>query len=239
MCPIIADVLQFRLPSIALCGRIVGIYPANSKPLCSVLDVVPCSLHTTVVAMASSLRKCTSRFWREVALLRQLFRHGLRSDSFAQGIWYDAGPVAEQSYAIIRVHDAWSRFCRTLVLTSATGGVWTVRNRYLLPAPGVGKKGDPLATLKSTYPARIQRQTQWEPKWYFPDQTIEASERLRIENRASVSAALGSVGNSVNDLRLCRNYLAHRSLGSNREVDTVRRRLSVPPGWRWKSWRQW
>ena len=56
--------------------------------------------------------------------------------------------------AIIRLQDAWSRFCRELVILSAIGKTETIGGVILSPSPGVKNRSSVIPLLLSTYARR-------------------------------------------------------------------------------------
>lgn len=136
-------------------------------------------------------------------------------------------PAAAQSYAIIRLHDAWARFCRELVLLSAQGKVITATGNYVPRSPVVAQRQSPLDALKSTYSSRRQSWVLWEPKWFDPSETVDAAARLKIANFATVSGGIAATSVAINDIRACRNFLAYRNKQSNDGLDYLRHRLGV------------
>jgi len=145
----------------------------------------------------------------------------------ANGIWFRPLPIAAQSYATVRLQDAWARYCRALILMSAQGRVRTTSGQ-LLPASNLVQSagGDALTALKLTYPRSRQSRPLWEPKWFDANEAYDAAARLQIANLSTVSA-ITATGNALDDLRMCRNFLAHRGQTSSAEVDQVRRRMGV------------
>lgn len=144
-----------------------------------------------------------------------------------RGLWLDAVPISVQSYAVIRLHDAWARYCKDLVLVSTAGEVFTTTGRHIKPVGGIRSRKEALALLRSKYPKWRQRRTVWEPKWFDPRETIEAATLIGVGNLASMGA-LASAGVATEDLRDCRNFLAHRDARTNRAIDAIRRRVGVP-----------
>ena len=175
-----------------------------------------------VLALGGVLR----RFVREVELLRAAFVRQLPLLT-GRGLWLEAEPIAIQSYAIIRLHDAWARYSRSLVLSSAYP-CRTLTGVPISRSPLLPSGGSALDTLRSTYPPKRQKKALWEPRWFDSTEAITAAQQLQINNFPNVSAGLGLVGHGPEELRACRNFLAHRSHYSNSELDAVRIRLTLP-----------
>src|SRR5437870_3577747 len=118
------------------------------------------------------------RFAREVELLRALFRRQLPL-LLGSALWLKAEPTAVQSYALIRLHDAWARYTRTLVLSSAYPCV-TLAGVQIPRSPLLPTKGSALDALRSTYPPRRQKRALWEPRWFDATEAITAAQQLQI-----------------------------------------------------------
>jgi hypothetical protein len=171
-------------------------------------------------------------FEEEVRLLRTQFHQQVSRPHV--GFW-SGHEGAVHAYAVIRLLDAWNRFSRQLVLVSARGNVITdngvkIRRSSVL-APGQLA----LDGLRAALPPNVRQRPVWEPRWFVPRRAIAAAATLAIENLTSVSAGLGlsatipglSVGNPE-DLRICRNYFAHRSKTTFDELWGLKQQLGVP-----------
>ncbi len=131
---------------------------------------------------------------------------------------------------LIQLQIEWENFVRNFILDSATG-------RYrdnsgpivsnLSSAPKSREQAGHL--LVSLYPRR-----QFEPDWYLPAQAIDAAQRLRVSNAPNIALQLGVTPWDLDDLRLLRNFLSHRSkrsalslkscrnwLGTNRSISSL------------------
>jgi hypothetical protein len=109
--------------------------------------------------------------------------------------------------AIIRIHDAWARYCRELVILSASGNTVTL-NGIVVPAV-VKRRSDVIPILLATY-----RKRRYAPKWARATECIEAASRLKIANIGTVAAALGATNSPADEIRHIRNYYAHRRHGA-------------------------
>lgn len=110
--------------------------------------------------------------------------------------------------AVVRLHDAWARFCRELIIRSARGRTVTLTGTRLHPShSAIVKRSSVIPLLISMYP----RRRRFEPRWADATECIEAGTRLAIGNLSTVAGALGAVNSPANDIRRVRNYYAHRS----------------------------
>lgn len=116
--------------------------------------------------------------------------------------------------AVIRLYDAWSRFCRNLVSVSAAGRPYTASNVRLSRAPGIRRPSDILPVLQRALRLRSSQ----EPRWGIAWQLIRCVNCLRIHNRREVSAAVGYKLSPANEVRILRNFFAHRSGQTAAEV---------------------
>ncbi len=173
-----------------------------------------------------SLATPLQAFLRENRVLLRLFQRQVPY-STPTGMWHNPEPFAIQSYAIARLHDAWARFCRQLILLSAAGGISTTAGAYVRRSPIVNQKQKPLDVLKLTYTKKRQKWVFWEPKWFDPWEAVQAAQALQIDNFPTVSAGLALTGHGVDELRDCRNFILHRSRSSNRRLDPLRQRIGV------------
>jgi hypothetical protein len=104
----------------------------------------------------------------------------------------------------IRLHDAWARFCRELIVISAYGKVVTVGGMRLdTSLPTIKSRNDVIPTLVTMNNGRF-------PKWYASDECVRAAGTLKIENISTVAAALGATNSPANKLRDVRNFCSHR-----------------------------
>lgn len=106
---------------------------------------------------------------------------------------------------VVRLYDAWARFCRELVIVSACGNATTRSGDLLSPAPKIRGRASVIPTLIATYPKR-----RYEPKWAIASECIDAAQRLKVVNLATISAALGCVSSPAKEIQTIRNFFAHR-----------------------------
>jgi len=112
----------------------------------------------------------------------------------------------------VRLWDAWSRFVRQAIILSAVGCGVTLTGIPLQPANGITTVHDVLPKLRSRYSKA--KPPWWEPNWGLPRQGIDAASLLGISNVATVTAALGATPSPIDQLRLTRNFVAHRNHAS-------------------------
>lgn len=127
--------------------------------------------------------------------------------------------------SVIRLFDAWSRFCRELVICSAYARPITLNGSAVPRAPLVGRRADVLPLLRASFPDG--KPPWWEPSWGISTRAIDSAQRLRVANFSAVSAALGAVGHASDDLRRFRNFVAHRGEDTKTGVLSISRGLGI------------
>jgi hypothetical protein len=119
----------------------------------------------------------------------------------------------------IRLHDAWARFCRELVLASAMGTL-TMTGTRVNAANGIGSLDDALG--------KVMTGQGFEPRWADAAQCIRAINTLQLENAETVKAALSLPFSPAEDLRQVRNFLAHRNRRTALGLATVADKFRLP-----------
>lgn len=108
--------------------------------------------------------------------------------------------------AIIRLHDAWARFSRELIILSAGGRAITASGQRLPLAPGITNPNNVISYLLPL----LGRNVHFEPKWAVPLEAIKAAQMLNVANFSTISASLGATNSPAEEIRPLRNFLAHR-----------------------------
>ena len=119
----------------------------------------------------------------------------------------DLVSYSTRAHCVIRLFDAWSRFCRSLVVLSAGARPVTKTSGRLLHAPGIASVTDVLPKLRALHP---KKPPWWEPRWGRAGDCLDAARDLQIGNFPTVSAAIGSTPSPAEDIRIVRNFYAHR-----------------------------
>lgn len=125
---------------------------------------------------------------------------------------------------VVRLYDAWGNFCRELIVQSA-GCEPTTKSGIRVPlAPKIAKRNDVIPVLMSTYANRTR-----EPYWPSPYESVDAATRLKIANATTVTSAIGVTPSPLPDLRVVRNFAAHRNEETGREFQRVAATLGLGP----------
>lgn len=120
--------------------------------------------------------------------------------------------------AVIRLHDAWVRFCRELIVLSASGRTTTLGGLQLKPAhASIRSRSSVVPVLLSMY----KKKRIFEPKWGDATECVDAAQRLSIVNLRTVSAALGAINSPAEDIRRVRNFYAHRKKNTAMHAATL------------------
>lgn len=172
-------------------------------------------------SLAAPLR----RFRQEVRALREVFvAHA--PVSLRTAFWKAPEDWSVQCYVLVRLLDEWGLFSRSVVINSARGRITSRAGVAVLRSPIVLRGQDPLDVLRRSFSK--PKSPIWEPRWYNPVDAIDAANRLQIRNLANVAAGLGLAGTAPEDLRHCRNYVAHRSGRAESDAGVVRTRFTPP-----------
>jgi hypothetical protein len=168
-----------------------------------------------------SLLGCYRRFLAESTWLLVAFDEALAGGKAGAPM----SPVHRLSgeMTVIRLHDAWGRFCRELVVSSAACRPLTASGVRLPRPPGIRGRRDVVPYLLASY----RKRRTYEPKWAVAAECLDAAQRIGIANLATVMGAIGSTNSPAEDLRRVRNYFAHRGKWS---ADQLRYRCTFQVG---------
>lgn len=160
-------------------------------------------------------------FASETTLVVQRFTDSLNAQSACRDIHRDA-----REASAIRLHDAWARFCRELIVSSASSAPLTANGTIVTRAPGIQNRRQVTPTLRATYVKG--KPSWWEPRWADATEAIGAAQRLRLSNLASISAALGASPSPADHLRIVRNFIAHRNEATAQALAVVATAVQAP-----------
>ena len=129
-----------------------------------------------------------------------------------------------QEMCVIRLLDAWARFCRELVLFSATEKPLTAGGTRLPLAPGIATRKDALQKLQSVY-----SKLPYEPRWHDAQACLNGASLLGVANYPNISAGIGVTPSPLEDLRHLRNFVAHRNDRTAARVRVAATNILVAP----------
>lgn len=110
-------------------------------------------------------------------------------------------------YCILRLQDRWSWYVREYCLISACGGETLRDGTPVGSAHAFRSESDALNYLRAQRP---NVGNDWEPDWHVPQQVTGVARSLGLTNAAQLLGALGVIDNPFDEIRACRNFLAHR-----------------------------
>lgn len=125
---------------------------------------------------------------------------------------------------VLRIHDAWARFCRNLILVSAYGNPLTASGIVIQRVRGFNNQSDVLTWLRTDFHRPYQN---WEPRWHIAHTSIDAAQRLGVSNFPTISSALATTPSPIEDMRIIRNYFAHKSRRNALDVRQIISRLVI------------
>ena len=117
-------------------------------------------------------------------------------------------------YATINLLNAWSEYCGDLLVYSYNGGFITTTGTPVAPRPPKSKE-----QIAQELRARFGRgRGSWHPSWHSPDQFRNFARHLSLQNQRELVAAMGSNINPVVDVRVLRNFFAHKGQNTYQQV---------------------
>jgi len=165
-----------------------------------------------------TLAKLYNQFLKETALITEQFEAPLPIDTLFEGSCRKVHEFCMEM-CVIRLFDSWARFCRELVFLSSYCNPVTMSGNILPRAPKVRNRNDVIPVLIGTYPRG--KPPNWEPRWGIPTECIEAANKLKLANFKEISAGLGATPSPVDDLRIVRNFFAHRGQNTKQRVQNI------------------
>ncbi len=147
----------------------------------------------------SSLELDRRRFVKRTEVLRANFESAL--ERARNGEYASSCAV---KFCVISLVDCWSDFHRSVILSSAVGGVRTASGA-LLPSSPIRSKSAALLAAKTNTKGKIGN----EPRWHDADQSIAVAKKLNIANFSNYSLAVGDANSPADQVRTVRNFFCH------------------------------
>ena len=169
--------------------------------------------------MPASLVKPYRRFLKETTSLAHIL------ESTASPSAHTRHQQLIREMCVIRLHDAWARFCRELVVLSTYAQPLTAQGQRVPRVSGIRDRQQVIPALIKTY----QRRTA-EPFWHIPMECIDAAHRLNVANYSAIAGGLGrsSPQSPTDQLRQMRNFFAHRNVDTAQDVTQIALSLGMP-----------
>lgn len=153
--------------------------------------------------------------------LRSVYRRFVKETWNIKGVFSEKAGAADDPWkrrrrwvnemCVVRLHDAWARFCRDLLLWSARGDVLTIGSTYLTKSTAIPTI--PMA-LKMAQGTPGVRMLGGEPPWHRAVECAKVAKHLTIQNYIVVSGALGSTPSPAEELMKVRNFVVHRRMNN-------------------------
>ena len=136
--------------------------------------------------------------------------------------------VPTEDGCLVSLWDAWNRFLRALVILSASGPVMGLRG--IVYSPGQARtEAEVLAHLARSKRSYSYKITRGEPNWYIAAAFADIVNCLQLDAKqipeitgpiAASIVHLGpvSVANPLEEIRTCRNFVAHKNDLTHREM---------------------
>ncbi|WP_419784839.1 hypothetical protein [Pseudodesulfovibrio sp.] len=116
---------------------------------------------------------------------------------------------------VLRIHDEWCRFCRELIIVSAMGLGRTASGHRVPRASGMYNIQCVQAAFKRGRP-----NWKFEPSWAVTNDCLKAAQKLGITNFNTIAASLGAQNSHADDLRVVRNFFAHRNKSTALQIQS-------------------
>lgn len=167
------------------------------------------------------LNDAVANFSSEVEKLELIFASCFGNDSV---MGYQHTYVPTEDGCLVSLWDAWNRFLRTLAIASASGAVASARGVVYSPACPRTEMAA-LAHLKKNQKKFAYRVIGDEPNWNIVKAYLDIIECLELDKNQiqTISGAIAAsdidlgvaiVNNPLEEVRACRNFIAHKSRGT-------------------------
>jgi hypothetical protein len=166
-------------------------------------------------AAATALGPVVDRFRNELDQVESIFYAAGRLSTVDQ---YQVIYAPAEDGCLVSLWDAWNRFMRDLLLTSASGAVQGLSGTIYTPSvartPTVA-----VAHIVSNSKGTLIKSVRGEPQWYSVTAASDFVRLLALSNAAAIVAAVTassiqfgafSIPNPLEEIRRCRNFVAHK-----------------------------
>ena len=168
---------------------------------------------------------------RIVTDLAHLQRAGLRQLSGIQhrlqqcGLTWSKDRERVVALCLIDAQSAWSLFVRQFFISCLLGGRLVSGVRPTASTSSVTTSDAAIRyAISVAYPKRRLRTKPRpldEPRWHLPSVLLQLASSARLSNRAQIVSALAIPGRAFDDLPRARNFFAHRSQRTAKELMSI------------------
>ena len=137
--------------------------------------------------------------------------------------------VPTEDGCLVSLWDAWNRFVRALVLTSCSGPVQGLSGNVYAPGTALTESAA-LASIRAGAKGTKVRVVAGEPKWFDIGAIADVTQLVGLTNDTIIVSAftayqvrLGGffIQNPLEEIRVCRNLVAHKCAAALAEVRAV------------------
>ncbi len=139
----------------------------------------------------------------------------------------------EIALAIIDAHGCWANFSKHFFISCCLGARTVSGARAACAALSFAKDEDVVrfsaAAIGRPIPVKRKRLMPFdEPDWHTPQTLLQLIKAAALSNEAQIQKALSIPGRSIDDLRVTRNFFAHRSHVAALRVQALVPRYGLP-----------
>lgn len=120
---------------------------------------------------------------------------------------------------VIRIHDTWVRFCKELLFVSTLKRPIGLSGAQIPCVSGLSCHSDIIDKLKLSYSRG--KPPWWEPRWGNASEFLNAARTIGVTNFLNLSAGIGHPDSPIENLRIVRNYIAHRGRKTSKAYDEI------------------
>lgn len=140
------------------------------------------------------------------------------------------------TYSVVELYNLWYSFSRCLYLSAALGARDGAGSRVRISVPTPKTIEDALTHAIRTRPRYRNSMPPWnwwhEPSWIDANVLLDSLRTIGASNEQHVSAALSVRPSVFNEIRLFRNFYAHRNEDTSRQLKPLIRRYLMSPSLR-------
>jgi len=143
-------------------------------------------------------------------------RFGARAFQREANFTQSLASTSEKAYTVICLYADWEEFSENLLTTSARLKPITTSGVMVSRAPGIKDSSDFRTELARVYGKKPA--DRFSVGWGTPSRFVKIATKLQVRNQATLVSAIASASSPADDLRVFRNFLAHRNFDTARQV---------------------